>query len=237
MEKNDPIGTLIEDYLSGKINAEIIVESDLSEDDVITARYLFRNFHEMPQIEKKALESCKGEILDVGCGAGPHLKALKDKGIFAEGLDVSKKACEYLSNLGFTVYNQNFQQFSKKKFDTLLLLMSGIGLAGDLQSLPEFLKHAKNLLKPDGKILCDSTDVSYFYEDDEGGMWMDLNAAYYGEFTFKMTYKDNVTDWFKWLYVDFKTLKTIANEAGLSCEIIEKNKEESSYLAELKVIK
>ena len=237
MEKNDPIGKVIEDYLSGKVNAEIKVKSDLSEDDVITAKYLFRSFDTMPKIEQKALELCKGEILDIGCGAGPHLKALKEKGLYAEGLDVSKKACNYLTSIGFNVYNENFQQFSKKKYDTLLLLMSGIGLAGDLQSLPKFLKHAKSILKEDGKILCDSTDVSYFYEDDEGGLWMDLNAAYYGEFKFKMSYKDNKTDWFKWLYVDFTKLKTIANEVGLSCEIVEENTEESSYLAELKVIK
>jgi SAM-dependent methyltransferase len=235
MEKNDPIGAAIEDYLAENKNAEIVVESDLSEDDTIPVSYLFRQPFEMPVLEQKALSLCNGEILDVGCGAGAHMKALKNKGFSVEGIDISPKAIDYLKELNFTVYLESFMDFKGKKYDTILLLMNGLGLAGNLHSLADFLKHAKSLLKDEGKILCDSTDVRYFYEDEEGSIWMDLNAAYYGDFKFKMNYKKHTSGWFNWLYVDFQTLLKIAEEVGLKCTLIESDDENSTYLAELKI--
>lgn len=235
MKNNDPIGAAIEDYLNGDEDAQIEVASDLSDDDIIPVRYLFREIKQMPEIEQIALNHCKGKVLDVGCGAGAHLKALHDYGIKAEGIDISPKAIDYLSSLNFTVYLENFLNFKKDKYDTLLFLMNGIGLAGDLQSLPKLLNHAKSLLKDGGKIICDSTDVRYFYEDDDGSVWIDLNASYFGNFKFKMTYKKHCSNWFKWLYVDFESLSNCASDAGLDCSLIVENKDEKTYLAELKI--
>jgi SAM-dependent methyltransferase len=234
MQFNDPIGQAIEDYLNGTISAVIIVQSDLSEDDEIPVSYLFRNIEDMPALEQIAIENCTGTVLDVGCGSGPHMRALSAKGISCEGIEASKKAAAYVREQGFIVYTQNFLSFSEKKYDTLLLLMNGLGLAGKLQNLSQFLLHAKSLLKEGGKILCDSTDVRYFYEDEEGSVWIDLNATYYGEFKFKMQYKSHTTDWFDWLYVDFQTLKTTAESVGLSCTCLHADEATQTFLAEIK---
>ena len=40
-------------------------------------------------------------------------------------------------------------------FDTLLLMMHGIGMVGDLDGLDRFLRHAHTLLKPEGQLLFD----------------------------------------------------------------------------------
>ena len=53
--KNDPIGFAIHEFLLHKSDPNIIVKSDLCEDDVIPVNYLFRSFEEMPDIEKFAL--------------------------------------------------------------------------------------------------------------------------------------------------------------------------------------
>ena len=82
-----------------------------------------------------------------------------------------------------------------------------------------------------GKILCDSSDIKYLYEDDEGGYWVDLNAGYYGNFKFQMKYKNHTSDWFDWLYVDFDNLFQAAKKVGLKASRV--LEEDDHYLAEI----
>jgi hypothetical protein len=71
----------------------------------------------------------------------------------------------------------------------VLSLMNGMGLAKNLENLPAFLQKVHDLLLPGGRFIADSTDVKYLYEDEDGGYWLDLNSAYYGNFKFQMHYK------------------------------------------------
>jgi len=87
-------------------------------------------------------------------------------------------------------------------------------------------------LKPGGKAICDSTDLRYLYEEEDGSMWVDLNGAYYGEMQFKMSYKEVSTDWFDWLYIDFELLNDYAQKEGLNCELVF-NGPSNNYLAVL----
>lgn len=85
---------------------------------------------------------------------------------------------------------------------------------------------------PDGQILIDSSDIKYMYEDDDGGYWMDMNANYYGELDYFLSYKGEKAAPMKWLYLDFETLKLACETVGLKCEIIAKGKH-YDYLARL----
>ena len=237
MVKNDPIGKAIECYVENGTSSPILVESDLMEDDVIPVDYLFRTFESMPELEQLALKSCHGRVLDVGTAAGPHCSWLREKGLEVTAIDTSEGSINYL-NTKFP-NNKNVQtsilemNSSDGKYDTILLLMNGIGLAGDLSSLPNLLNHLKGLLTEKGKILCDSTDVKYFYQEEDGGLWVDLNTEYYGNFKFKMNYDDQSTGWFPWLYVDEQTLESNAEDCGLIMNVL--FSKDDSYLAELKI--
>lgn len=232
MNSPDPIGLAIEDFVKGTAEKNIVVKCDLSEDDIIPVSYLFRNEDLMPEIEKFALSQVKGTILDVGAAAGPHAKILKKKGFDITALDTSEKSVNYLNNIGINALNCDIQKYSDKKYDTILLLMNGIGIAGKLNQLTHFLNHCASLLNDGGKIICDSTDVQYFFEDDEGAMWVDLNTDYFGEFKFKMKYKNIETEWFNWLYVDSQTLEQHCVEAGLKMQIL--YQDDPAFLVEIK---
>ncbi len=212
---NDPIGQAILDFSKNGFTENIIVHSDLCEDDIMPVPYLFRTFDEMPEIEKQALALCKGEILEVGAGTGCHSKHLKSKGLSTFSLDTSDGAIDYLSTQDLNSEKRAFLDYSEKKFDTILILMNGLGLAGKLKDVNSFLSHAKSLLKDGGKIITDSTDIRYLYEDEEGGVWMDLNSQYPGEMEFKMDYKEHSSDWFPWVYLDFENLEHEAEKVGL----------------------
>ncbi|PKR80138.1 SAM-dependent methyltransferase [Brumimicrobium salinarum] len=234
MQKNDPIGQAIWDFHNNNQPEDIIVASDLVEDDVLPIDLLFRAYKDFQPLEKTAMKYCKGSILDIGAAAGPHTKYLLENGFTVSTVEKSPKAHQYLLSKfpDCKHYHTSILNFKEDKYDTILLLMNGIGIAETFSNVIPFLNHIATLLKPGGSIICDSTDVQNVFEDEEGGLWVDLNANYYGEFKFNMKYKDSESGWFNWVYVDLKNLEKFANEAGLQLSLLDED--ENSFLVQLK---
>lgn len=227
----DPVGAAILDYASTKKPNDIIVGSDICEDDIIPIEVLFRKMDEMPELEQIALEAAKGKILDVGAGAGVHSLELQDRGYEVFPIEVSDGAVRYMKQVGLNARKFNFFDLKGEQYDTILMMMNGIGIAGTLANLENTLIQAKSLLAEGGKILCDSSDIKYLYEDEDGALWVDLNSEYYGNFRFQMKYKKDKGPWFDWLYVDFDNLFKAAKNVGLKAKRLYEN--EDHYLAEI----
>ena len=68
----DVFGNALLDYWNGIATENILTYSNLEDTDEIPLEYLFRDYKQMPALEKKALKNCKGAILDLGAGAGSH---------------------------------------------------------------------------------------------------------------------------------------------------------------------
>ena len=230
----DILGTALLDFQNGNYSEDIITYSSLLEDDVLPLPYMFRSFKEMPELEQKALQLCKGIVLDVGCGAGSHGLYLQEKGFQVIGLDASKGAIEVSSLRGLkNTTHFELVKYEGEQFDTILILMNGVGLAGTLDGLEPFFSKIKSLLKEDGQILLDSSDIIYMFEDDgDGGYWIPDNVNYYGEVSFEMEYKKEKSESFPWLYVDYNTLQRAANYSNLTCELVMEG-EHYDYLARL----
>lgn len=232
MEKyGDPIGKAITDFSRSKRPDDIIVCSEICEDDIIPIEVLFRNEDEMPELEVLALQNATGKILDVGAGAGTHANYLQNMGKDVTAIDISEGAVAFMQTQGLKSKKVNFFDLKDEKFDTILMLMNGIGIAGTLSNLEKTLEHAKSLLNPDGKILCDSSDIKYLYEDEDGSLWVNLNQEYYGNFRFQMKYKKETGPWFDWLYVDFDSLFNAAKNVGLKA--VRLYDKDDNYLAEI----
>ncbi|MDB2657152.1 class I SAM-dependent methyltransferase [Crocinitomicaceae bacterium] len=231
---NDPIGQAIQDFVSNDFDEHIIVSSEICDDDIIPVEMLFRSYDQMPKIEQVALSLCKGKVLDIGAGAGIHANYLKNKNFEVDAIDISPGAVKYMQSKGISARHSNFYNESAGNYDTLLLLMNGIGIAGSLANLDTTLIHAKKLVTDHGKIICDSTDIKYLYEDETGGMWVDLSSEYYGDFHFQMHYKNHQTEGFDWLYVDFENLREAAERTGWKAE--KRFADEDHYLAELTLL-
>lgn len=230
-ESEDVFGDAISDYIEFGEAEDIIVASDLCDDDEIPVAYLFRNGDEMPEIEKIALQHCTGKILDIGAGAGIHSTELLKMKQDVHAIDISPGSVSYMNSIGIPAKVQDFKKIKNEKYDTLLLLMNGIGIAGSLDKLESFLEHAVSCLNEGGKIICDSTNVMYLYENEDGSVWMDLNSTYFGDFKFQMKYKNKATDWFDWLYVDYNMMLEKATNVGLDVKLLHENEEH--YLVEL----
>lgn len=233
LTKSDALGAALLEYINNLATENITVISSITEDDEIPISYFFRTEDELPTIEKKALELCKGKVLDVGSGSGVHALMLQKKKIEVTAIDTSKGAVETMKKRGVkNVLHQNFFNLTTQKFNTLLFLMNGVGIAQTLDGLTEFFEQCKKLLATNGQILLDSSDIKYMFTEEDGSVWLDLNANYYGEVTYQMQYKRYKTEPFLWLFVDFNTLKSSAKKAGLTCELIYEGKH-FDYLAKI----
>ena len=215
---------------------DIITYSSLNEKDRMSLPYLFRDFQTMPKLEQKALQLCKGSVLDIGAGAGSHSLYLQEKGIQVTALDSSPGAIETCKLRGIkNVILSQFTDFSGIKFDTLLLLMNGIGIVKKIINLDSYLKHLKTLLNPFGQILLDSSNIIYMFEQEkDGSYWVPQHSNYYGEVKFTLEYKGKKSKPFWWLYLDYNTLKRAAEANNFRCSLVSEGKH-YDYLARLEI--
>lgn len=232
MPNNDILGTALRDYLNGENKENITVISSIAEDDELPLDYLFRKADQLPELEQKALSLCYGKVLDVGAGSGTHSLILKEKGLNVLSIDVSEGAVEVMKERGLNALQADFMEFNHQQFDTILLLMNGVGIAQKLNRLTHFLNHAAALLNEGGQILLDSSDIRYMFTEEDGSIWLNLNGEYYGEVTYQMKYNNHLSSEFSWLFVDFEKLKEHAAKANLNCELIFED-EHYGYLARL----
>lgn len=227
------MGAAIYDYHKNGEAGVLKVMSSLFDDDEIPVETLFRHFDEMTQLERIALEEASGEILDVGAGSGCHCIALKNMGKKATAIDISPMSVEVMKERGVDALQVNFYDESfDRKFDTVLMLMNGTGIIGTLDNLPAFFARIRQMLSPGGALLIDSSDLSYLYEEEDGSLMIDLADDYYGQIDYRMQYKDVVGESFDWLYLDFDTLASYAEDNGFKAEIIAEG-EHYDYLAKL----
>jgi SAM-dependent methyltransferase len=218
----DPFGNAVIEYLTNKSDAKIIVESNLTDDEEIPVSYLFRNKTDMPEKELHALQLAQGRILDVGAGSGTHSLMLQKKGHDVLSIDISKLCVDAMKTQGIqhSMCIDFFKFEDTEKFDTILFLMNGFGIAGTLNNLENLFLRCKSLLKPNGVIIGESADILYLFEEEDGSCAIDINGAYYGEMTYKMTYKNIVGDWFPWLYVSSDLLVDCAEKSGFQLKEI-----------------
>ena len=186
----------------------------------------------MPLLERTALHLVSGRVLDVGAGSGCHSLTLQERGLEVEAIDISPLSVQVMQERGVKnarLVNLFDEQFVGK-YDTILMLMNGSGIIGKIERLPQFFQKMKLLLNPGGRILMDSSDLRYLFEEEDGSFSIDLADGYYGEVDFRMKYKNVEGESFDWLYIDFNTLSYYAAESGFKAELVKEGKH-YDYLA------
>lgn len=230
----DPMGTAIADYhRTGRAGTLRVFSSQFDEDE-IPVEQLFRTFTEMPVIEQQALTLATGRILDVGAGSGCHALALQEMGKEVTAIDISELSVEVMQERGvkdaraIDLYDERFTE----QYDTILLLMNGSGIIGNIEGMERFFLRMKLLLKPGGCIYMDSSDLKYLFEEEDGSFLIDIADNYYGLVDFRMQYKQVKGESFDWLYIDFDTLAYYAEQYGFTAEMVCEG-EHYDYLARL----
>ena len=232
----DPMGAAIAEYhRTGRAGTLRVFSSQFDEDE-IPVEQLFRPIEEMPDIEQRALAMARGKILDVGAGSGCHALALQAMGKEVTAIDISELSVEVMRERGVKdaravdLYDEHFVE----QYDTILMLMNGSGIIGNIEGMERFFLRMKQLLKVGGSIYMDSSDLKYLFEEEDGSYLIDVAGDYYGIVDFRMQYKQVKGDTFDWLYIDFDTLAYYAEQYGFCAEVVSQG-EHYDYLAVLRI--
>lgn len=226
--KTDIFGEALQDYFEKRFQSSLILHNSYGDDEEMPLDIFFRDPEDFPELEFIALALCDGKVLDVGAGAGSHTLYLQEKGFDVTALELSPQACHIMKRRGVKkVLNCNIFNYVGGKYDTLLFLMNGIGLAENIEGLKKLLVQCKKLLKKGGQLIFDSSNIAYLYEED-----LLRPDHYYGEVTFQYEYKEEQGTQFGWLYIDQESLIKIAQQSGWVVQILYED-ENDQYLTRL----
>ena len=223
-----PHGLALLDYLAGDRQARVRVLGEDGEEEWVEAAVFFRGPAEFSALEDAALGLCRGRVLDAGAGAGSHALVLQGRGLAVVAIDIAPEAVEVMRRRGVRDARcADIFGFQGERFDTLLLLMNGIGIVESLAGLTRFLGEIPRLLLPGGQVLFDSYDLV----EGEGAV-KDPSGRYPGELRFRLEYLGRRAPAYGWLFVDFPTLRDTAAKLGWAAQVIWQEAE-GHYLARL----
>ena len=146
---------------------------------------------------------------------------LQQRGIDTTAIDISPLSVLTMRERGILkAQHANFftDSIEGTPFDTVLMLMNGIGIVGRVNCFADFFARLDTLLAPGGQLLTDSSDLRYIFEDEDGTFCYDGEAEYYGEVDYRMVYGSTRGPRFHWLYADFDTLAREALQHGFRAE-------------------
>jgi SAM-dependent methyltransferase len=136
---------------------------DAAFEEIYLEVYAHRDLAEARRdVHALAQRGLDGPFLDLGCGAGRHLRAAAEMGIRGVGVDRSSALLARASEQGLTVTRGDLRRlpFASESFSTLTCLFSSFGYfdaAGDLAQLCE----AHRVLRPGGSLWLDIADARH----------------------------------------------------------------------------
>ena len=170
-------GHAIYDFWKNGKATSLKVHNSYGVPERMPVKHFFKPYHELPEVEQMALHICEEDILDVGAGAGKHALVLQEMQKKVAALEISPLAAKVMRQRGVEeVIEQDIYSFKGRRFNTILMLMNGIGLSGTIEGLKNMMHHMKELLQPDGQWIFDSSDISYLYEKVDENLMRPINA-------------------------------------------------------------
>lgn len=206
-------------YWKGDKSAFLKVKDEDEEVIQLPVSIYFREKNELPPLESYALSLCSGKILDVGAGAGAHSLILEKRGLSTTALDIEEATVTIMKERGLkqAVCGDFLGTTKDQCYDTLLFLMNGIGISGDLKGLEKHLRHAYDITSDQGQLLLDSSELE-----------VERSKA----ICYRLGFKEQWGPAYKWLYVCKKDLIEIARKTSWLAQIIYEE-DDGSYLARL----
>ncbi len=218
----EPLGRALEAYLAGDMAAAVEVRLEGGRRSTLPATELFRQ-DGFPAAESAALEVVRGRVLDAGAGAGSHTLELQQRGLEVLALDLSPRAVAVMRRRGVRDARcGDLETLREQRFDTILLMMNGLGLAGDLGGLDRLLVQSHGLLRAGGALVFDACDLRSTDDPIETRLIEERRRAgrYFGEVIFQMGWRGVWGAPFPWLFVDAATLRYRARRAGWHTQVI-----------------
>jgi SAM-dependent methyltransferase len=152
-------------------------------------------------VDRAILDGVAAPVLDLGCGPGRHLAALRAAGKRGLGVDLSPVAVAIARGRGADAIHTSLWERIPGRWRTVLLLDGNIGIGGAPISL---LRRAGELLEPGGAILVE----------------VDPPGAPTQRVRVRLEAPGVVSEWFRWARVGVDGAPELARRAGLTVESV-----------------
>lgn len=239
-----PLERAVRAWRAGRADAVVDVRIDLGEavdgaddtadeggddgpdGDVLPVRVLFRTPEDFHPVESAAVDAALGSVLDVGAGAGAVAVVLQARAHAVTAVEPMPALAEVLRERGVVDVRGGsvLDLQGADRFDTVLCLMNGTGLAGTGGGLESFLAALADRTARGGRILIDSTDPAEWPEPDDG------RRA--GEVHLQLGFDGVWGDPLPWLYVGPDDLMAAAGALGMAGRVLLRA-DDDRYLVEL----
>ncbi|GAC1435392.1 MAG: class I SAM-dependent methyltransferase [Solirubrobacteraceae bacterium] len=157
---------------------------------------LIDRYLSVPQAaEQRLLWRTRGPVLDVGCGPGRHVLALRRRGILAVGVDISPAAVRLARRRGAPVIEGSIWDRLPEGWGSALLLDGNVGIGGAPELL---LARVRALLAPGGIAL------------------VEVEAPGSASTTLRVRLESSagISPWFPWARVGASQLPELARRSG-----------------------
>jgi len=219
--EGDAFGKALLDYLEGnKANALILEADDGTSMPAMEPAWFFQTSDEWYLWEKKALDSLKGPVLDLGCGAGRASLYLQEKGLDVTALDASPNAVEVCKRRGIRDVRLGDLQNppEDKQWKSILMLCGNLGLAGGWSETRELLSQLAIISTDDAVVIGDTVDPTITDAIDEIGhqRLQESMGRYKGQVRLRLRYGDIVSPYWEQSNFAIRDIPRLVHGTGWS---------------------
>jgi len=220
-----PLEDALRAYRGGDASATVLMRTDVGGAEEVPVALFFRAPEDMGAVEAEALRLARGRVLDLGSGPGAHAVPLVRRGLEVTAVEILPEARAALGEGGVSDVRADAEAVgAEERFDTVLVLMNGLGLCESLEGLGPFLARLAGVLEEGGQILADSTDPTDWGDPRDG--------RYPGEVHMQLGFAGRWGEPFPFLFVDADILRVTAAGQGLDVGVVA-GEADGRYLARI----
>lgn len=201
------------------ISGEYYIERDDGRLETLSTLDYVRPILEWNELERLAIQHAKGNVLDIGCGAGRVAIYLQNLGHRVVGIDMAPGAVEACKMRGLRdahIMSVAGLNFPESTFDTVIMFGNNFGLLGDDEKIISMLQELHRITTPDGIILAGSAEVEK--TDDTGHLrYHELNVSRNkpkGLIRLRVKYKGFIDDWVELRLASPNEMSVLAERSG-----------------------